>query len=416
MSTGGLLPPAGPARGLAAAQLTNALGDGAYLVCSALYFTRVVGLSAPQIGLGLTVGWAAGALAGVPLGHLADRRGPRGVAVALAVATSAAVAVLLAAGSFPVFLAGALLYGCAQSGLSAARQALLAGLVEPARRTEVRAYLQSTVNAGLAVGAAMGGAALHLDTPVAYRTVLAVDAVSFLASAVLLGRLPAPAPAAPAADGPRLAVLRDRPYAVVALLNTVMLLYMPLLSLIVPLWIVERTAAPDWTTAALLVLNTLTVVVCQVRVARRVTGLAGAARSVRWAGVLLLACCAAFAASSAGASAWAAAGVLLLAAGLQVAGEMMLAAGSWEIGFGLAPADRQGQYQGFFGTGVAVARMVGPVLLTSLVLGGGTAGWLVLGGAFALAGAATGPAVRRAERSRAAAAPAAAPPAVGAVG
>ncbi|WP_431677747.1 MFS transporter [Kitasatospora sp. KL5] len=396
----GLLPPPGPARGLAGAQLTNALGDGAYLVCSALYFTRVVGLSATQIGLGLTLGWAAGAVAGVPLGHLADRRGPRGVAVLLAVATSAAVGVLLAAGSFGVFLAGALLYGCAQSGLSAARQALLAGLVEPGRRTEVRAYLQSTVNAGLAVGAAMGGAALHLDTPAAYRTVLAVDALSFLAAAVLLSRLPSVAPAAVVAGEPRLAVLRDRPYALLALLNTVMLLYMPLLSLIVPLWTVGRTAAPDWLTAALLVLNTLTVVVCQVRVARGVDGLASAARYVRWAGVLLLACCAAFAASSSGTSPWTAAAVLLLAAALQVAGEMMLAAGSWEIGFGLAPADRQGQYQGFYGTGTAVARMVGPVLLTSLVLGGGTAGWLVLGGLFALAGAATGPAVRLAERSR----------------
>ncbi|PBC71638.1 MFS transporter [Streptomyces sp. TLI_235] len=421
----GLLPPAGPARGLAGAQLTNALGDGAFLVTSALYFTRVVGLSASQIGVGLTLGWAAGALAGVPLGHLADRRGPRGVAALLAVATAAAVGVFLLAGSFPVFVVGALLYGCAQSGLGAARQALLAGLVEPGRRTEVRAYLQSTVNAGLAVGAATGGAALHLDTPAAYRVVLGLDVLCFLAAAVLLARLPAVPPTAAVPGEPRLAVLRDRPYALVALLNTVMLLYMPLLSLIVPLWIVERTAAPDWLTAALLVLNTLTVVVCQVRVARRVDGLATAARYVRWAGVLLLACCAAFALSSSGGSARSAAAVLLVAAALQVAGEMMLAAGSWEIGFGLAPADRQGQYQGFFGSGVAVARMVGPVLLTSLVLGGGTVGWLVLGGMFALAGAATAPAVRLAERSRAAAVPAGsgdvvpgadAEPAVGAAG
>ncbi|MEW1909993.1 MFS transporter [Kitasatospora sp. NPDC085895] len=406
----GLLPPPGPARGLAGAQLTNALGDGAFLVTSALYFTRVVGLSAGQIGLGLTLGWAAGALAGVPLGHLADRRGPRGVAALLAVATSAAVGVFLLAGSFPVFLAAAVLYGCAQSGLGAARQALLAGLVEPARRTEVRAHLQSTVNAGLAVGAAMGGAALHLDTPLAYRAVLGVDALSFLAAAVLLSRLPGVAPSPAVAGEPRLAVLRDRPYALLALLNTVMLLYMPLLSLIVPLWIVGRTAAPDWLTAALLVLNTLTVVLCQVRVARGVDSLAAAARYVRWAGVLLLACCAAFAVSSSAGPAWAAAVVLLVAAALQVAGEMMLAAGSWEIGFGLAPADRQGQYQGFFGTGVAVARMVGPVLLTSLVLGGGAGGWLVLGGMFALAGAAVGPAVRLAERSRPAVAPAAGTP------
>jgi MFS family permease len=200
------------------------------------------------------------------------------------------------------------------------------------------------------------------------------------------------------AGEPALAVLRDRPYALVALLNTVMLLYMPLLSLVVPLWIVQRTGAPRWTVAALLVLNTVGVVLFQVRVARRVTGLESATRFVRYAGMAMLASCAVFALSTGG-TAWTACLVLLAAAGLQLVGEMMLASGAWQIGFDLAPSDKQGQYQGFFGSGVPVARMVGPVVLTTLVLGWGTAGWLVLGGLFLAAGLAMRPAVRWAERS-----------------
>ena len=47
----------------------------------------------------------------------------------------------------------------------------------------------------------------------------------------------------------------------------VTLLNMPLLSLVIPLWIVQRTEAPTWTVSALLVLNTLSVVLFQVRVA-----------------------------------------------------------------------------------------------------------------------------------------------------
>ena len=42
-------------------------------------------------------------------------------------------------------------------------------------------------------------------------------------------------------------VRADRPYALVTLVNTVMLLYMPLLSVVLPLWIVGRTAAPACT-------------------------------------------------------------------------------------------------------------------------------------------------------------------------
>jgi hypothetical protein len=124
-----------------------------------------------------------------------------------------------------------------------------------------------------------------------------------------------------------------------------------------------------------------------------VTGLDSAARFVRWAGLAMLASCAVFA-LSAGGNAWTAVLVLLVAAGLQLVGEMMLASGAWEIGFDLAPSDKQGQYQGFFGSGVPVARMVGPLLLTTLVLGWGAAGWLVLGGLFLAAGLAMGPAVR----------------------
>lgn len=396
-----IVPPAGPGRMLAQAQLTNSIGDGAYYVSSALYFTLFIGLTPTQVGLGLTLGWAIGSVVGVPLGHLADRRGPRGIAVLLAVATGLSVASFLVVRSFVPFVIAACLYASCQCGLGAARQALLAGLVDKEKRTEVRAYLQSTVNAGLAVGAALGGLALAANTRPAFLVVFAIDAVSFLLSALALLRLPSVAatPRGPAGE-PVFAVLRDKPYALVTFLNTIMLFYMPLLSLVIPLWLVERTAAPPWLVSALLVLNTVSVVLFQVRVASRVTGLASAARYVRYAGIAMLAACAVFAFSSVGSSAWLAGFVLLAGAVLQVIGEMMLGAGSWEIGFDLAPAGKQGQYQGFFGTGTAVARMAGPLALTALIISWGTPGWFVLGALFLGAGIAMGPAVRWAERTR----------------
>ncbi|NEB90435.1 MFS transporter [Streptomyces bauhiniae] len=398
-----IIPPPGPPRTLALAQLTNSVGDGAYYVCSVLYFSRVIGLSPTRIGAALTIGWALGAVVGVPLGHLADRRGPRGIAILMSLATGVAIASLLFVRTYPAFLAAVCLYTCCQCGLAAARQALLAGLVEPARRTETRAYLQSTVNAGLALGAALGGIAQQLDNEAAYLSALAMDAVTFVLAAWVLGRLPAPEKQFPSAGRPAgraLTVLRDRPYALVSLLNMVMLLYMPLLSVVLPLWIVQRTGAPGWTVSALLVLNTLTVVLFQVRMAARVTGLRSAARAVRQAGIVLLLACVCFAVSAAGTSAWLPVLVLLLAACVQVFGEMLLGSGSWEIGFALAPADKQGQYQGFYGAGTAVARLIGPLLLTTLILSWGTGGWLVVGALFLGAGLAMEPAVRWAQARR----------------
>ncbi|MQS15882.1 MFS transporter [Streptomyces kaniharaensis] len=396
-----LVPPAGPQRTLAAAQLASAVGDGAYYTCSALYFTHIVGMSAARLGLGLAVAWALGSLAGVPLGHLADRHGPRRTAVLLAFATAAVVASFLVIRSYPPFLLAVCLYATTQSGLTAARQALVGGLVSHAERTGLLAHLQSTLNGGLAVGAAIGGIALTAGTRAAFLGAFTVTALGFVAGGLILLRLPeVPSMERKMGSGPRFEVLTDRRYAVVALVNTVLLLRMPLLSLVIPLWIAERAPGLGWLGSALFVLNTLGVMAFQVRAARGVTELASATRAVRSAGLLLLASCAVFGLSALDVPMWVVALLLVAAAILQVAGEMRQSAGSWQIGFDLAPADRLGQYQGFFGTGVAVARTLGPLVLTTLLLDGGLLGWLALGVLFLAAGHAMGPAVRWAERDR----------------
>ncbi|MFB8167665.1 MFS transporter [Kitasatospora purpeofusca] len=411
-------PLSGSQRTLATAQLVSAIGDGAYYTSSALYFTRIVGLSPTRLGLGLAVAWAIGSVAGVPLGHLADRRGPRGTAAVLALVTSVVVASFLVVDDFLPFLVAACLYATAQSGLSAARQALVGGLVPEGERTAALARLQATLNAGLAVGAALGGVALTVGTRTAFLAAFTLTALGFLATGLILLRLPAVLPAVPAVEARPangapgrgrgrgqgrdggFAVLADRRYALVTLVNTVMLLRMPLLSLVIPLWIADRAPQLGWLGSALFVLNTVGVTLFQVRTARAVTGLPSAARAVRQAGAVLLASCAVFALSAAPVPVWAMAALLVGGAVLQVLGEMKQSAGSWQIAFDLAPADRLGQYQGFFGTGVAVARTAGPLLLTTLLLDGGGPGWLVLGVLFLAAGCAMGPAVRHAERDR----------------
>jgi MFS family permease len=103
---------------------------------------------------------------------------------------------------------------------------------------------------------------------------------------------------------------------------------------------------------------------------------------------------------SGGRSAWIAVVVLVAAAFTHVLGELLQAAGSWGLSFALAPEHAQGQYQGAFDMGYALASIAAPIVVTTLTVGWGAPGWLLLGAMFAVAGALVPPVARWAERNR----------------
>src|SRR4051794_29238525 len=72
-----LRPPSALAGRLAAQSLLFALGEGAFMTGSAVFFTQIVGLTAAQVGLGLTIAGAASFVAAWPMGRLVDRFGPK---------------------------------------------------------------------------------------------------------------------------------------------------------------------------------------------------------------------------------------------------------------------------------------------------------------------------------------------------
>ncbi|GGU75126.1 MFS transporter [Streptomyces albospinus] len=395
-----MLPRLGPTRRLVTASLLMSAGNGAFVTCSAIYFTRVGGLTPTAMGLGLTIAGAIGLLVGVPVGHLADRRGPQRVAVLLVALNGVAASGYLLVRGFPVFVLVACLFTAAQRGSRAAQQALIAGLVGGEEVVRTQAMIRSVNNAGMAVGAAGASIALQIGTTTAFSTVIIVNALGFFASAAMLATLP-PVPPVPDSppDEPRWAVFRDGPFAVFTALGAVVAMHSVLLQIVLPLWITTYTRASTAMVTVLFVLNTVSVVLFQVRIGSRVTTMPRAVRASRWSGVVLCAACGLFALSAGGSPVMST--VLLLAAGaMHVWGELLVSAASWHIAFGLAPTGKQGQYQGFVMTGYGTAMMLAPTLLTFLLIEWGSPGWLVLGGAFLLATLPTGAVVAWAERTR----------------
>ncbi|WP_330455757.1 MFS transporter [Streptomyces sp. NBC_00820] len=401
---GGLLPADPVLRAATVLTAVNSLGNGLYFPLGILYFTRIIGLDATAVGLGMTVAGLVGVVSGVPAGRAADRWGARRIGAVLWGGTGLATAAYALVHSYAGFLVTAV---CATGLMTASRAvqgAVYADVLPAATRVEARAYLRMVTNVGMGLGGTLGAVALQLDTRGAYITVILLNALSFAGPALLLPRLPlashvrertAPDAAAPA-DG-RWRAVRDLPFLAVTVLNAVLVVQYTLSEVGLPLWIVERTQAPRWTAALLMVVNCVLVALLQVRAARRASQVPSAVRAMGWSGLLLAAACAVYALSAGLSPVWA---VLSLTAGavVQVFAEVLSAAGGWTLGYELADARAHGVYQGVFGAGMSAGMMAGPSLVTVTAIAHGTVGWAVLGVLFAVAGLAVSPAVRWAAR------------------
>ncbi|MFI6476681.1 MFS transporter [Nonomuraea sp. NPDC050663] len=394
-----MLPEPGPVRALSLAVLLRSTGRGLFLTVSVLYFLNVVGLSETQVGLGLTIAGLAGLLGSLPAGRLCDVIGPRAVNVAFCAAGGLLVACYGFVTGFVGFALVAALVSFAEAADGTARATLIGGAVPAERRVEVRAYLRAVTNVGWSLGGLVAMIALAVGTRPAYLVMLYGCAAAYLASAALTLRVPDVQPVAKPKDGPTWVVLRDRPYALLAVLNAILVIHGPLLMVILPMW-VKHVGAPNLMVAAIGLINTVMVTFLQVRLSRNTHDLTGSANAQRRAGVLLLLACGLFA-LAAGQPEWLAITVLAAGAILHVFGEILQAAGSWGLSYELAPAHALGQYQGLYNMSWQAANVAAPALLTAVIIGWGWPGWLLIGLVFVAAGCAVPPATRWAERSRA---------------
>src|ERR1044072_4618749 len=92
-------------RRLSIQSVLSAFGDGVFLTGSAVFFTQIVGLTAAQVGLGLTIAGVVTFLLAVPLGKLSDRVGAKHVWAVSSLVEAVLYLAWLAAGSWVAFVA-----------------------------------------------------------------------------------------------------------------------------------------------------------------------------------------------------------------------------------------------------------------------------------------------------------------------
>jgi MFS family permease len=373
-------------RRVLAASFVDALGTGLFLPLTVAYLSRVVGLSPIQIGLGLAIAGFAAVAAAPVSGALVDRYDARAVVLGCFSVSALGFLAYIAVDSFLSFVAVAMALQLASRMERPAIAALVLGVASGPERVGSLAWQQTSRNLGYGVGALLAGLALLTHGKSPFVVLLAANAASYVVAGALVWRLPAIRPAAREPghrDGYR-AVLSDRPYVGLALLNVVVALHDSLLLVAMPLWILTRTSAPLALTGLLFTLNTVLVVLLQVRTARRIAARRGISAGYRTAALAFVVACVAFA-LAAGASTQVAVVFLVMALAALTLGELENTAGEWFLSVEVGPHHLRGRYLGLFKTSMALQQAIGPLVVTAILVHWGRMGWIVL--ALALASA-----------------------------
>ncbi len=379
--------------------LVDAIGTGLYIAGFAVFFTRSAGMSTVEVGIGFTVANACGLVMLTPIGMLADRIGPRAASILLHYWRGVGFIAFAFVHDFVAFLVVSCFVGIPTRAIDPVSQMYVDRHIGKDLRVRVMAVMRVVYNVGFSVGGLLATLILVIDTRPAFLMIVLGNGATFLLAGLLLARVPLLADDPPgrrtARGWPR--SLRHGRYLIVTGLNAVLVLNVTVLTMGIPLWVTSRTEAPVAVVGPLVVLNTVLVVLLQVRLSKGTETRDGGARALRRASLAFAGCMALLALSGlldpVGAVVAVVAATVLL-----TVGELWHFAGRLSVSYALAPRDRQGEYLSVFWLGSAAALMVGPLLITAGVVERGPFGWLALACVFVATGLLIRPAVDAAAR------------------
>jgi MFS family permease len=393
--------PAGVVRTLVAAVAADSIGQGLLISMTTFYLLRVVGLTAAEVGIGLTVAAVLAVLVSTPIGYAADRWNPLSVNVAMNILRAVAILGFLVIRDLPTFLVVVPLYATTNAAVLVTGAAMLPTVMPAERRVRTRATTRVTSNIGVTVGVGLGGLAIGIESATTYRLLFVLTAAGALVSTYFFNRLHrfqlprelGQTPAERSADDAEAAaevtpaqVLRDRPYLTLTVISSLMAINDGLLIVALPLWISESTNAPLWIYSVAVALNTAGVILFQIPFSRLSNTVTGAGRALRIAGVTLAAGCLLWATAGETDTRWLVIALIMCGSVAHVVGEIMTASGGWGVSYELAPEHAHGQYQGVFGMGQQITNAVVPFVAGVFLVHNGLGGWALVAGVLLVAG------------------------------
>ena len=365
-------------RGLGLVQFAGAAVDGLVLSSVTVHALVRLHVSAGTVGIVLATA-AMVAIVTAPLaGTIADRIGLPRAGAWYATLSAAALVTYAATRSLTGFAVAAVVFVTAQAASGSIRNAIAVAGVKGADRTRLRASMHTVLNAGFGCGTVLGVVVLANAADAVFSTAYAFGAVLSLITAGATLRLPARDLSGRRPRNPSMWIaLRDRPFAGTVALACLVQLTMPILSLLLPFWVL-RSAAPAWTAGVALAVNAVLVISLQRGWAARLVDARTTALSALIAAGAMVTAGLILAALPRTDSPTVAVALVIAAVVVLTAGEVSGGAAVWQVALQHVDVSAEGRYQSAFSMSASGARVLGPLLALPLVLHAGSGGWVLL--------------------------------------
>ncbi|MCD4532948.1 MFS transporter [Nocardioides sp. cx-169] len=395
-------PPSPLAGRLAGQSLLFALGEGTFMTGSAVFFTQIVGLSAAQVGLGLTIAGAAAFISALPMGKLVDRFGPKRMWAVSAVGQAAMFSVWPFITDFKGYVLMAVGMEVIGSLGGAAHGAYTIDVLPPGERVRSRAYMYSALNVGFTLGSLLGGIALAFHSNTVLHALPWFTAAVFLVNAAAILRLPrAPHDLRTAEDRkvriPGPGPLRNLGWLLTSFFGGVFWTNQVLLNIVIPLWLIEQTDAPRVLLAFLFGTNTVMCIFLPMVASRGVRDVPTALKAVRVSSTFFVISCLITLATH-DTVGWTTIALVWLGHVTVTGAELYLSAASWSFEAELMDPRQRGAYQGAQELSSTLGRVWAPAVYTFLAMNWGAGGWLVIAGIIVVATVGIHPSTRMAQR------------------
>ncbi len=395
-------PPSPLAGRLAGQSLLFALGEGTFMTGSAVFFTQIVGLSAAQVGLGLTFAGIAAFLVALPMGKLVDRFGAKRMWAVSAIGQAAMFSVWPFITDFHGYAAMAVGMEVVGALGGAAHGAYTIDVLPPGERVRSRAYMYSALNVGFTLGSLVGGVALAFDSNDVLHAVPWFTAVAFLVNGLAISRLPRAShdertPEDRKAKVPGPGPLRNPGWLLTEFFTGVFWTNQVLLNIVIPLWLVEETDAPRVLLAFLFGTNTVMCIFLPLAAARGVKDVSTALRAIRVSSSFFVVSCLITLATH-DTVGWVTIALVWLGHVTVTGAELFLSAASWSFEAELMDPRQRGAYQGAGELTGTLGRVWAPALYTFLAMSWGALGWVVIAGIIVVATLGVHPSTRLARR------------------